>query len=167
MRGGGCITLNVLWPLVLSFFKVAHSRPLFIYFRLFNTADSKQVNKCSIQILPMTGSNQGPLVSEAIALPTEPQPLPPVLCFISCFFGFSCFACVTQINDHLLVWSNPVKLEVSGTVTNLVQAIILWAISGLYFDLFKQFYRIKNYRFQPDSNSEQEGSLTLDQHHDP
>ena len=52
MRGGGCITLNVLWPLVLSFFKVAHSRPLFIYFRLFNTADNKQMfNK----ILPMTG----------------------------------------------------------------------------------------------------------------
>ena len=33
-----------------SFFKkkIGHSLPLFIYFRLFNTVDSKQVNKCSI-----------------------------------------------------------------------------------------------------------------------
>ena len=32
--------------------KVGHSRPLFIYFRLFNTVDNKQMfNK----ILPMTG----------------------------------------------------------------------------------------------------------------
>ena len=35
--------------------KVGHSRPLFIYFHLFKTDDSKQVNKCSIQILRMTG----------------------------------------------------------------------------------------------------------------
>ena len=33
--------------------KVGHSQPLFIYFRLFNTVDSKQVNKGSILILPM------------------------------------------------------------------------------------------------------------------
>ena len=30
------------------FLKVGHSRLLFVYFRLFNTVDSKQVNKCSI-----------------------------------------------------------------------------------------------------------------------
>ena len=33
------------------FCKVGHSRPL------FNTVDNKQVNKCSIQLLPMTGFN--------------------------------------------------------------------------------------------------------------
>ena len=37
------------------FLNVGLSRPLHIYFRLFNTVDSKQVNKCSIYILPMTG----------------------------------------------------------------------------------------------------------------
>ena len=37
---------------IAVFFKVGHSRPLFIYFRLFNTVDNKQMfNK----ILPMTG----------------------------------------------------------------------------------------------------------------
>ena len=37
---------------LFSFLKVGHSRPLFIYFRLFNTADNKQMfNK----ILSMTG----------------------------------------------------------------------------------------------------------------
>ena len=36
----------------ILFLKVGHSRPLFIYFRLFNTVDNKQMlNK----ILPMTG----------------------------------------------------------------------------------------------------------------
>ena len=33
---------------VIFFKKMGHSLPLFIYFRLFNTVDSKQVNKCSI-----------------------------------------------------------------------------------------------------------------------
>ena len=46
---------------------MCHSRPLFLYFRLFNT--QLTVNKCSIY-----------LVSEATAIPTEPQPLPQ--CFI-------------------------------------------------------------------------------------
>ena len=39
----------------ISFLKVGHSLPLFIYFRLFNTADNKQVNKQMFnKILPMT-----------------------------------------------------------------------------------------------------------------
>ena len=37
------------------FLKVGHSQLLFVYFRLFNTVDSKQVNKCSIKNLPITG----------------------------------------------------------------------------------------------------------------
>ena len=38
------------------FLKVGHSRPLFIYFCLFNTVDIKQVNKQMFnKILPMTG----------------------------------------------------------------------------------------------------------------
>ena len=40
---------------------MGHSWPLFIYlFRLFNTVQSKQVNKCSILILPMTGFEPRP-----------------------------------------------------------------------------------------------------------
>ena len=50
------------------------SRPLFLYFRLFNTVDSKQ---CSIKIMPMTGIElQTSGVGSNWALSTEPQPLP-------------------------------------------------------------------------------------------
>ena len=49
------------------------SRPLFLYFYLFNTVDSKMFN---INFLPMTGFELQTLESEATALPTEPQPLP-------------------------------------------------------------------------------------------
>ena len=37
-----------------GFFKKGHFRPLFLYFRLFNTVDSKQVN-VPYKSLPMTG----------------------------------------------------------------------------------------------------------------
>ena len=40
------------------FFKMGHSRPTFLYFRLFNTVDSKQFRR-------LLDSNSGPLVSEA------------------------------------------------------------------------------------------------------
>ena len=41
---------------LFSFLKVGHSRLLFIYFRLFNTVDNKQVKKQMFnKILPMTG----------------------------------------------------------------------------------------------------------------
>ena len=50
-----------------EFFKVGHSGPLFVYFRLFNTGDSKQMfNK----------NFADDWISKATALPTEPQPLP-------------------------------------------------------------------------------------------
>ena len=44
------------WKEIGFFLKVGHSRPLFIYFCLFNTVDIKQVNKQMFnKILPMTG----------------------------------------------------------------------------------------------------------------
>ena len=47
-----CSTSKITLMYVSFFQKVDHSRPLFIYFRLFNTVDNKQMfNK----ILPMTG----------------------------------------------------------------------------------------------------------------
>ena len=69
------------WPILtnsssISFFfkKVGHSRPLFsLYFRLFNNVDSKQYQ---YKICRWLDSNRRPLVSEATALPTEPQPRP-------------------------------------------------------------------------------------------
>ena len=56
------------------FFVVGHSRPLFLYFRLFNTANSKL--NIPYRICWCLDSNRGPLVFEATTLPTEPQPLP-------------------------------------------------------------------------------------------
>ena len=58
--------------------KMGNPRPLFLYFRLFNT--QLTVNKCSIYIYIIfcrwLDSNRGPLVSEATALPTEPHHCP-------------------------------------------------------------------------------------------
>ena len=68
------------WPLFLEkcaipglfFFKMGHSRPLFLYFRLFIqlTVD------VHYKFLPMTGFEPLTLELEVTALPTEPQPLP-------------------------------------------------------------------------------------------
>ena len=56
-----------------SLLKMGHSQPLFLYFRLFNTVDSKMFN---INFSQCRDSNCRPLDLEATALPTEPQPLP-------------------------------------------------------------------------------------------
>ena len=48
----------------------------FFYFHLFNTIQLTINKKCSIKICRCLESNRGLLVSEATALPTEPQPLP-------------------------------------------------------------------------------------------
>ena len=48
--------------------------PRFLYFRLFITVDGIQM--FYINICQWLDSNRGPVVSEATALPTEPQPLP-------------------------------------------------------------------------------------------
>ena len=53
-------------------FLMDHSWPLFLYFRLFYTVDSK----CSTLILPMTGFELWTLLLKATALQTESQPLP-------------------------------------------------------------------------------------------
>ena len=50
---------------------MGHSRPLFLYFRLFNF-NVQLVDK----VCRCWDSNRGSLVSEATALPTEPPPLP-------------------------------------------------------------------------------------------
>ena len=57
---------------------MGHSRPLFLYFRLVNTVDSKQI-KCPIQkFAKWLDSKREPLVLEVTAPPTVPQPLPNV-----------------------------------------------------------------------------------------
>ena len=52
---------------------MGHSRPRFLYFRLFNTVDSKQMIDKSLPMNRFEPSNSG---VEASTLPTEPQPLP-------------------------------------------------------------------------------------------
>ena len=49
--------------------KLDHSRPLFLYFCLLNTVDSKYK-------MPMTGCEPQSLVLEVTAQPTELHPLP-------------------------------------------------------------------------------------------
>ena len=53
---------------------MGHSRPLILYFRLFNTVDSKHI--FNIKFCHWLDSNHGPLELEATALPTQPRPLP-------------------------------------------------------------------------------------------
>ena len=68
---------SLLFQSILTYFflfKICYPRPLFLYFRLFNSVDRKQmfiINFC--QWLDL---NCGPLVSEATALPTDAQLLP-------------------------------------------------------------------------------------------
>ena len=62
-----------LWNRIV--FLIGHSTPVSLYFRLFNTVDSKQI-RVRYKSLPWLDSNRGPLATEATALPTEPQPLP-------------------------------------------------------------------------------------------
>ena len=52
---------------------MGHSRPLFLYFRLFNTIDSKQMLDKS---LPMPGFEPRIPGVEGDRSTTEPQPLP-------------------------------------------------------------------------------------------
>ena len=52
--------------------KMCHFRPLFLYFLLFNSVDSKQM--LYIKVCQWLNSIHRPLVLEATALPTEPQP---------------------------------------------------------------------------------------------
>ena len=56
-----------------AYLKMVNSRPLLLYFCLFNTVDSKQM--FYIQVWQCLDSNHGPLVQETTALPTAPQPL--------------------------------------------------------------------------------------------
>ena len=69
-----CRHQNTFYPEAKLLFNKCGSFPAsFVNFRLFITADSKQMfcNKVS----RWQDSNHGPLVSEGTALPTEPQPL--------------------------------------------------------------------------------------------
>ena len=70
------------------------SRPLFLYFRLFNTVDSKMFN---INFLPMTGFEPWTSGIEATALSTEPQPLPTDLYFLIELINVTRSQCHNQI----------------------------------------------------------------------
>ena len=78
-----CTTLQVTGLIVAVFsisyfwagFLKGHSRPLFLYFSSFQyTFINTQM--FNIKVFRWLESDRGPLVSEATALPAEPQPLP-------------------------------------------------------------------------------------------
>ena len=70
----------LLWDNLQMLVKMGHSRPLFLYFRLFNIVDSKMLN---IMFCWWLNLNREPLELEVTTLPTEPQPLPPSTnCFL-------------------------------------------------------------------------------------
>ena len=56
----------------ILFFQMGYSRPLFLYFHLYNSVDSKMFN---INFCRWVDSDRRPLELEATTLPTEPQPL--------------------------------------------------------------------------------------------
>ena len=82
--------LSILPLSFLSFFlKMGHSRPLLLYFRLFD-----------IIFCWWLDSNCVPLDLEATTLPTEPQPLPFISFFNSSFFSLSFshfFSCLWKV----------------------------------------------------------------------
>ena len=57
-----------------QFFKNGSFLPSFFFIFVFST--QLTVNKCSIKVCRCLDSNRASLLSEATALPTEPQPLP-------------------------------------------------------------------------------------------
>ena len=93
----------------LFFLKVGH------YFRLFNTVASTQM--FHIKVCRWLDSNRGPLVSEATALPTEPQPLS-LSSYTANFFRIVCLkadttttSCQRRMATHpasytLLIWTS-------------------------------------------------------------
>ena len=101
---------------------MGHSRPLFLYFRLFNT--QLTVYKCSIliNICRWLDSNCGTLVLEATALPTEPQPLPN----LSNIVNF-------QIISMVMVWIPPLMWIVIKNLVLLCRLKCFWAPLLIFF----------------------------------
>ena len=63
----------------MYFLEMGHSRPIFFMFAFYI---SQLVENLVHKTLQMTGFERGSLVSEATALPTEPQPLPCLSLFL-------------------------------------------------------------------------------------
>ena len=107
LRRGSIIVLLTSWFFVwiqmLCFLKWAIPA-LFFFIFVFSIHSWQFTNVQYVNFFcQWLDSNQGPLVSEATALPTEPQPLPIQICWIG--ISFTC-----------LVESKPVKQEVRRTV---------------------------------------------------
>ena len=89
-------------------YKMGHSQSLFLYFRLFNTVDSKQM--FNISFCEWLDSNHRPLLLEATALPTEPQSLPNALNGVP-------MVCTEKSAE---MWRPPINTEFT-TLTNIVR----------------------------------------------
>ena len=71
--------------ILFIFLKIGFSQPLFLYFRLFNTVDRKQMF-CK-KVYRWLDSNCGPVESETTALPTEHQSLLYSVHFVNVFIN--------------------------------------------------------------------------------
>ena len=77
------------------FFQKGHFQHLFLYDRLFYKNLTRNIG--SIEVVKWLDSNCGPLVSEATALPTEPQPLPNII--VTCVFLENDENKITELNS--------------------------------------------------------------------
>ena len=94
---------NGLFPASFSF--------LFSSFQ-YNTIHLTVNNNCSTKICRCLDSNRGPLVSEATALPTEPQPLPKFeKCLSRCFGWKVCIVFLRRVEElqEPFIWQTQSK----------------------------------------------------------
>ena len=101
------------------------------FFSLFNTVDSKQM--VNIKVFRWLDSNRGPLVLEATALPSEPQPLP-TLKFV-CDVGGPGLPPMTHNRVDIEEWSVEAMVRRDFCVT----CFFKWANPGLFFNSFSSF----------------------------
>ena len=109
--------------LVFFFKKTGHCRPLFSLFSSFQyTVDRKQM--FNINFCRWLDSNRGPLVSEATALPTEPQPLPKINVLVN-------VALVPFRIIGLVYFSKSLSMQLprSDELVNVIYVPPLWIIS--------------------------------------
>ena len=113
--------------------RMGHSKPLFLYFRLFNS------KPFIYKLYWWQDSNKGPLVSEETTLPTELQPL-------QCLHRFD--ACETLAFEPGIItqlWLVCTKTYVASRVKHLLQDLSLGRYRIINFFLFN----VDRARFEP------------------
>ena len=112
----------------------------FLYFRLFNT--QLTVYKCSILInfCQWLDSNRGPLVSEATALPTEPQPLPMFYLFTDWTLNLRSWVTQANVDEVFSKTGSPVfSVNKFGDLWNLLVPNFLTILTQIKDDYLGHF----------------------------